>query len=154
MFGADSTVSIAVVVSLLRVSKRTSCLARGRIAPPVLSAGQARSGQPPKNQRTGEGGCTFWCFLKKERLGDGFLLRRTPSDAARFEFRYHHVEEGRAGTRAFGGGDGGTAAGNDGAWFLEDCDGAFVWLHLLFCRLWGGFYEVERRSENARWNVF
>ena len=82
------------------------------------------------------------------------LRPRTPSDAARFEFRYHHVEEGRAGTRAFGGGDGGTAAGNDGAWFLEDCDGAFVWLHLLFCRLWGGFYEVERRSENARWNVF
>ena len=52
------------------------------------------------------------------------LRPRTPSDAARFEFRYHHVEEGRAGTRAFGGGDGGTAAGNDGAWFLEDCDGA------------------------------
>ena len=33
-------------------------------------------------------------------------------------------------------------------------EAAAVEAHLLWCRLWLGFYEVERHPENKRWNIF
>ena len=88
------------------------------------------------------------------------LLPKQPSDPKRWAFRYHHFEAAVAGREqqqhSLGGveNEGGSSGHRSGAWFLEGCDGPAACLHILHCRLWGGFYQVERRPENARWNLF
>jgi hypothetical protein len=73
------------------------------------------------------------------------LLPKEATDSSRFHFQYVHMAQSCTGIISRIG-------------WNRDVEqiypqGVGEWVHLLSCRMWNGYYEIERREENARWRV-